>query len=240
MTTADTDLILGIKRKDVVELAQSLQLMGNDDDRKALTDLAKDGKAPAWDDPTLVSFQAMKSGTQAATVFWTKQIKTYGGGTAALLALATGISSGFKVFADANVPNSIIITLIGAATVLLVAAAIAIAWIISADMTSRSEATAARAHGRARLADAYLETINGKGPIVEQSEKRVAPDGQAMGESHLLIAVAGNWPVKVTTKDGTTDAKVKQVFTHNGKLRFKTDADDTLNYDEVANWYSAP
>jgi hypothetical protein len=41
-------------------------------------------------------------------------------------------------------------------------------------MTSRSEETAARAHGRARLADAYLDTLNGTGPTVERTEKQAA------------------------------------------------------------------
>jgi hypothetical protein len=234
-TKPDDRPLVGERRQELLDLAQKLQFMGSDSDRAALEKKASD-EAMKWDEATPVSFQVLKSGATAIAVQWTKQAKKYGGGAAAATAGAAVIASVIKAFPAAEVPNSILVTLIGAAAVLLSATAIAIAVIVAADLNGRSAVTVSRAEGRARLSAAYLDALTEADEAEGAAKKPAAASGEAMRETDLLLAAAGNWPVKVATKE-QGEQEVTRVFMRDGKLRFNT-ATDTVSCEEIVSWSS--
>jgi hypothetical protein len=237
----DGQRILGEERRDdLITLVEKMQFRGDDGDRDRLKADADDAVAhkankKAWDEATPLSFQVLKSGPTGIATFWAKQTKKYGGGTAVATAVAAAVAAVLDVFTGANVPDSIIIALIGAVAVLLSTACIAIAWIVHADLSCRCAATVARSAGRATLGAAYLEALNEAGDESDDVARRPGlPATSTPEETQFVLAVAGRRPVMVTTAR-VSNEPVISLESNNGKATFRTERDQ-FTYDEVVRW----
>ena len=184
------------------KLLQSLQLVATDDDRDTAT-------AKSWKDDTPASMQVIKSGALGITKNSIAWVGSVGGVTGAVTAI-TGVLTAFV----GDVGEPVTIALIASAALLLSSVAVALALLVKGDLEARGVATAARHHGRAEVAAAFLEATG-------SMSTRGASEAEPAKERTLLddfFEALRAYPdtVRVTTPTKTTPVIVKQMWRLSG------------------------
>ena len=87
-------------------LLVGLRLLATDNARK-------DSHDKKWNEKSLASVELIDSGALAITTYLTKTVKNAGGLSALVVLVSGGIATILKVFNNATISNSIIVTLLG-------------------------------------------------------------------------------------------------------------------------------
>ncbi|WP_322769126.1 hypothetical protein [Frankia sp. Cr1] len=205
----------------LTDLLVRLQLMATDAARNTAAD--NDG----WWAKTPPSMQVIRSGTQAITKWWATAVAAVGG----LSGLAATIY-GFVAAARDAIGDAVLAALIGGASLVLSATAIAVSLFVKADLGSRGNATAARHAGRAEVAAAFLQAT--------ATLPRKDPDGLT-SESLLRILTAFPNRLRVTTTSDPNLRLIKSVgVTSGGKVQVELENKEWVLLENVDRYTTAP